>query len=71
MDRLLFVMSGQSLVSKEFDELVATSSAWRTAYNRPGNQRVDLPDADQAFSSQDAKERVNEVVVEWLAKLSP
>ncbi len=65
----LFVMSGQSLVSKEFDELLARSSAWRAAYGRPGNQRVDLPNADQAFSSQDAKARVNEAVTGWLQRL--
>jgi exosortase A-associated hydrolase 1 len=66
---MLFVMSGQSLVSKEFDELLTRSPAWKEVYQRPGNRRVDLPDADQAFSSQDDRERVNEAIFDWLRGL--
>ena len=62
---VLFLMSGQSLVSKEFDELVARSPAWKQAYSRDGNKRIDFPDADQAFSSQDSKEKVNLAIREW------
>ena len=65
----LFIMSGQSLVSKEFDELLAISPSWKDSYSQPGNKRIDLPDADQAFSSQDSKERVNEAVFDWLSAL--
>ena len=66
---VLFLMSGQSLVSREFDELLARSSAWKAVCGRAGYVRIELPDADQAFSSQDAKERVNEAVVRWVNQL--
>jgi len=67
---VLFLMSGQSLVSKEFDELVARAPAWEKAYGRRGNKRVDLPDADQAFSSQDSKAKVNEAILQWVEELA-
>ena len=67
---VLFLMSGKSLVSKEFDELIARSPAWKKAYSRQGNQRIDLPEADQAFSSQDSKEQVNIAILEWVRGLS-
>jgi exosortase A-associated hydrolase 1 len=67
---VLILMSGQSLVSKEFDELLARSPAWKAACGRAGYERIELPDADQAFSSQDAKERVNEAVFRWINELA-
>jgi exosortase A-associated hydrolase 1 len=67
---VLFLMSGQSLLSKEFDELVSRDPAWNAAYNRTEFRRIDLPEADQTFSDKDSRERVNQAICDWLLELS-
>jgi uncharacterized protein len=66
---VLFLMSGRSLVSNEFDELINGNPDWRTVYNRPSCKRVDLPDADQTFSDGDSRERVNQAIFDWVKEL--
>lgn len=66
--RILLLMSGLSLVSKEFDELVAGSPEWARAMESADVTRVDFPDADQAFSTIAAKDRMIEVAGKWLAE---
>ncbi|CAA0123409.1 Uncharacterised protein [Halioglobus japonicus] len=66
---VLFLMSGRSLVSNEFDELINGNSDWRAVYNRPSCKRLDLPDADQTFSDGDSRERVNEAILDWVTEL--
>ncbi len=66
---VLLVMSGQSLVSREFDALVGSSPAWAKAYDASAKQRVDLPEADQTFSTGDSRERVNRAISDWVAGL--
>ncbi|MCR9105143.1 MAG: hydrolase 1, exosortase A system-associated [Gammaproteobacteria bacterium] len=67
---VLFLISGQSVVSKEFDALLARDRAWFDACNKPLNRRIDLPQADQTFSSVDARQRVNEALLDWATQLS-
>jgi uncharacterized protein len=67
---VLFLMSGQSLLSREFDELVSKNPAWQAAYHRPGYTRIDFPEADQTFSGSDSRERVNRAICGWLLELS-
>ncbi|MDR3395495.1 MAG: hypothetical protein P4L70_10890, partial [Parasulfuritortus sp.] len=59
-------MSGLSLVSKEFDELVKTSPEWERAIKRKGVTRVDFPEADQAFSTVAARDEQIAVAAKWL-----
>jgi exosortase A-associated hydrolase 1 len=66
---VLFLMSGRSLVSNEFDELISGDPAWQSVYNRPAIKRIDLPNADQTFSDRDSRERVNQVILEWVVGL--
>ena len=66
---VLFLMSGQSIVSREFDDLVSRDHRWQKVYNRPDYQRIDLPDADQTFSGGDSRERVNAALKEWVEAL--
>lgn len=54
--RVLLLMSGLSLVSKEFDELVRSSPEWQRALAGLDLTRVDFPDADQAFSTIAARD---------------
>jgi uncharacterized protein len=66
---VLFLMSGRSLVSNEFDELISGDPAWQAVYKRPTCKRIDLPNADQTFSDNAARERVNQIILEWVAEL--
>ena len=65
---LLLLMSGRSLLSREFDVLVQQDAAWQQALRSPRHRaRHDLPDADQAFSSIAARAEVAAVTRQWLA----
>jgi exosortase A-associated hydrolase 1 len=66
---VLFLMSGQSMLTREFDELVDSDARWRAVYNRPGYQRVDFPDADQTFSTREARGQVYQALHAWLREL--
>ena len=66
---VLFVLSGQSIVSTEFDELIAREPGWREVYDRETCQRVDLPEADQAFSTSADRKAVNAAIIEWVQQL--
>jgi uncharacterized protein len=68
---ILFLMSGKSLVSREFDAMLAGSRVWSDAYSSATKTRVDLPDADQAFTNEAARAEVNRAVKDWLATVSP
>ncbi len=67
---VLFLMSGQSLLSREFDELVSQDPGWHTVYHRPVYKRIDFPEADQTFSGRDSREQVNRAICDWLLELS-
>lgn len=66
--RVLLQMSGQSLVSKEFDELLKASPDWQRALATLDLTRVDFPDADQAFSTISSREAQIASATEWLRK---
>ncbi|MFT4517652.1 MAG: exosortase A-associated hydrolase 1 [Halioglobus sp.] len=66
---VLFLISGQSIASKEFDELIASDSGWRAVSERAGYERVDFPEADQTFSTAEAREGVSKAIALWLEKL--
>jgi exosortase A-associated hydrolase 1 len=67
---VLFLMSGRSMVSNEFDELINGDPAWQAVYSRPACKRVDLPNADQTFSDGDSRERVNQEILHWVNGLN-
>lgn len=67
---VLFLMSGQSLLSREFDELVSMDPDWHAVYNRTEFRRIDFPEADQTFSGSDSRARVNRAICDWLLELS-
>lgn len=64
---LLLLMSGRSLLSKEFDDLVARSPAWQHAMRQPRRTaRYELPDGDQTFSSLAVREELNQLLLTWM-----
>lgn len=67
---LLLLMSGRSLISKEFDELVAAHADWQQALRSPRHlARYELLDADQALSTIDARQEAIRTTLRWM--LSP
>lgn len=64
---VLLLMSGRSLLSQEFDELLASDPGWQQALRSPRRvTRHDIPEGDQAFSSIDTRVEVNRVTRLWL-----
>lgn len=64
---LLMMMSGRSILVKEFDDLVATRPAWQAAMQAPRHVvRHDMPDADQTYSSMASRREVIEVMRRWM-----
>jgi exosortase A-associated hydrolase 1 len=66
---VLLLISGQSVASREFDELIKQDSRWDAACSRPSSKRLDLPEADQTFSDEYSRARVNEAIVDWMRDL--
>lgn len=64
---MLLLMSGRSLVSKEFDELVASDAGWQAALRgKRSLARHDMPDSDQTYSSIASRREVIEVTRRWM-----
>lgn len=66
--RVLLQMSGQSLVSKEFDELLKASTEWQQALRKLKLTRVDFAEADQAFSTFSARNQQIASSIKWLTE---
>jgi exosortase A-associated hydrolase 1 len=67
---VLFLVSGQSVASREFDELLNVDPDWSAVYAEKGCQRMDFPEADQTFSDEQSRESVSRAISDWLLKLS-
>lgn len=69
---VLLIISGRSLQSKEFDELLAVDAPWQAAMRAPRSlQRRDLPEADHNFSSVATREMLAPAVLAWLRAIAP
>lgn len=69
---VLLLMSGRSLVSKEFDEMTASDARWSEAFGACGSHtRHNLPDADQAFSTIAARDEIITVAEAWIKRQWP
>ncbi len=66
---VLFLKSGLSLISEEFDHLVDSSKSWHMAYSRAGVKRLELPSADQTFSTAAARKEMCEAVANWMNEI--
>lgn len=66
---VLFLKSGLSLISEEFDLLVEGSKPWHQACNRSGVRRVELPSADQTFSTAVARSEIFEATAGWVSEM--
>ena len=68
-DKILFIMSGNDLVAREFEDAVKASQKWRDLLNAPNVTRRDLPDADHTFSCHVWRDQVAQWTCDWVAKL--
>ncbi|NQX88212.1 MAG: hydrolase 1, exosortase A system-associated [Halioglobus sp.] len=67
---VLFLISGQSVASREFDELIKQDLRWRDLCSRSASKRLDFPEADQTFSDERSRDCVNKAIVNWMQELS-
>lgn len=66
---VLFLISGQSVASREFDELVNGDSRWKAMLIRSGTRRIDFPEADQTFSDENSRQCLTRAIHDWICEL--
>ena len=69
--RIMLVMSGRDMVSKEFDDLLQAVPAWHDQLASCALVRHDLEYADHTFSTGEWRNQVAEWGIEWLSGFSP
>lgn len=65
----LYILSGRDHVAAEFGEYCGRHPRWPALWQRPGVQRVPMPEADHTFSSAALRGAVEEATLAWLARL--
>jgi exosortase A-associated hydrolase 1 len=68
--RVLVILSGRDLTAKEFLRYVASRSEWTSLLSAPRAERLDLPDADHTFSSQESRDHVANATANVLRRLT-
>lgn len=68
--RILLIMSGRDMVSKEFDDLLQATPEWRRQLAEHALVRHDLPLADHTFSSAEWRDQVVRWGIDWLRTLA-
>ena len=63
---MLLLLSGRDLTAREFLDATRQDPAWRGLLDRPGLQRVDLPDADHTFSDGPQCRQAEAATLAWL-----
>lgn len=63
---ILLLLSGKDLIAREFDQVIASSAAWRGLVDRPGVLRADLADANHTFSDPVSKRQQQDAVLAWV-----
>lgn len=64
---MLLLMSGRSMVSKEFDDLVASDPLWQQAMRSPRRTtRHEIADGDQTLSSVASRQALVEIAGAWM-----
>ncbi|MEI7868106.1 MAG: hydrolase 1, exosortase A system-associated [Candidatus Methylumidiphilus sp.] len=66
--KVLLILSGNDLVSHEFQQLIESNSDWRNACNSPKIEKIILRDANHTFSTRSWRSQVNELTINWLSK---
>jgi len=64
--RVLFIISGRDLTAREFLDLAAASTPWKTLLAAPRVSRHTLPDADHTFSRAVWRDEVAAATANWV-----
>ena len=67
--RIMLIMSGRDMVSKEFDDLLQAAPLWNKQLSACSLVRHDLKYADHTFSTSEWRDQVAEWGIEWLSNL--
>lgn len=67
---IFFIISGKSLESQQFRLFVKNTKPWATVVNKAGNRIELLPEADQGFSTSQARADVIKLISNWLKGIS-
>ena len=67
--RALFLRSGQNFVGEEFEQLAASSKAWRAACARDTVRHETIAEADQTYSTAVSRERLCTAVLAWMREM--
>lgn len=63
---ILLLLSGNDYTAKEFLEYTASAEPWHGALGRANTSRVDIADADHAFSCRKWRGIVEQALLQWL-----
>jgi exosortase A-associated hydrolase 1 len=66
--RVLIVLSGNDLVAKEFISLTRQDARWQKACGRPYIRQQHIAEANHTFSSQQWRNQVATLTVQWLTQ---
>lgn len=69
--RIMLIMSGRDLISREFDDLLQAAPAWRERLDACSLVRHDLEYADHTFSTGEWRDQVAEWGINWLVGNAP
>jgi len=65
---ILLILSGDDYTAKEFLEYTATDSSWQGHLARVGLTRHDIANVDHTFSNAAARQQVEQITLNWLAR---
>ncbi len=68
-DRVFWMLSGQDLVAREFEQYAAASPAWRGLLDPTHGNVLRIDEADHTFSREAWRAQVSDAIAAWLKRL--
>ena len=66
--KVLVVLSGNDLVSQEFQQLIEHNKDWRKPFTSSRIEKVMIKDANHTFSNKLWRNQINDLTVKWINK---
>jgi exosortase A-associated hydrolase 1 len=64
--QILMILSGNDLVSQEFQQLIQSNNDWKDACTSPRFEKIIIKEANHTFSTRFWRNQVNELTLNWL-----
>jgi exosortase A-associated hydrolase 1 len=64
--KVLLILSGKDLTSKEFMDLVQSSSEWQSQLSITNMTRLDLHEANHTFAQREWRDQVADATIKWV-----